>query len=110
MANPLPNETQIYEQIKRENLTIDPVVWELVNHHIRNDMNVISIATGNLGFEPSWILRIASFVIKFLHIISRQPGKPPIDIKRTCGFILENTRNVDNFLKTLHRATEGGGT
>lgn len=41
MANPLPNEDQLYEQIKNEHIEIHPVIWELLNHHIANDLSVV---------------------------------------------------------------------
>jgi hypothetical protein len=52
MANPLPDEDNIYEMIKRENIRIHPRVWELINHHIRNDLNRISTGIGSLVFIP----------------------------------------------------------
>jgi len=47
MANPLSNEQEIYERIKKENITVHPLVWELLDHHIRNDLHVINIIIGS---------------------------------------------------------------
>ena len=47
MANPLSNEQEIYERIKKENITVHPLVWELLDHHIRNDLHIINIIIGS---------------------------------------------------------------
>lgn len=54
MANPLPNEQEIYEKIKKENLTIAPIIWQLINHHINNDLYAINLILGStvLDGEP----------------------------------------------------------
>ena len=43
MASPLPNEDKIYERIKNEKIAIHPLVWELLTHHIGNDLFVIML-------------------------------------------------------------------
>jgi hypothetical protein len=43
MANPLPNEDELYERIKKEKITIHPVIWELLTHHIGNDLSLITM-------------------------------------------------------------------
>lgn len=47
MANPLPNEQEIYERIKKENIVVHPLVWELINHHINNDLYTINLILGS---------------------------------------------------------------
>lgn len=47
MANPLSNEQEIYERIEKENITVHPLVWELLDHHIRNDLHAINIIIGS---------------------------------------------------------------
>lgn len=46
MANPLSNEKEIYEKIEKENLIIPSPIWELISHHIGNDVYAISLITG----------------------------------------------------------------
>ena len=41
MANPMLNEEEAYRRIKEEGLALDPLIWELLDHHIRNDLQVI---------------------------------------------------------------------
>lgn len=47
MANPLPNEKEIYEMIKKEEITIHPLIWKLLNHHIRNELYMINLIIGS---------------------------------------------------------------
>ena len=47
MANPLPNEPEVYERIKQESITVHPLVWELLNHHINNDLYAINLIVGS---------------------------------------------------------------
>ncbi|RKY31375.1 MAG: hypothetical protein DRP74_05055 [Candidatus Omnitrophota bacterium] len=51
MANPLPNERQIYEKIEKQNIIIPPLVWELINHHIRNDLYMINLIIGSVVLD-----------------------------------------------------------
>lgn len=105
MANPLQNEEEIYERIKKEKLKIDPIIWELINHHIRNDVNVISIAIGDMYLLPPWILKWTSRFISFLYKISRLPGNPDYDLQLILEKSLERTKTIDKFLKKIHNAT-----
>jgi len=47
MANPLPNEDQIYEKIKKDNAIIHPLIWQLIDHHINNDLYAINLILGS---------------------------------------------------------------
>lgn len=52
MANPLPKEAEHYQQIKDENITIDPRVWTILYEHIGNALTVINfIATYYLSAD-----------------------------------------------------------
>lgn len=50
MANPLSDEREIYEEIEKEKLTIHPLVWNLLCHHIGNDVHAISLIAGSHVF------------------------------------------------------------
>lgn len=43
MANPLPKEAEHYQQIKDQNITIDPRVWTILYEHIGNAITVINL-------------------------------------------------------------------
>jgi hypothetical protein len=54
MANPLPNEQEIYERIKKENIKVHTLVWQLMEHHVYNDLYMINLIIGStvLDGEP----------------------------------------------------------
>ncbi|MDP2941735.1 MAG: hypothetical protein Q8N85_05770 [Candidatus Omnitrophota bacterium] len=47
MANPLPNEKEVYEKIEKEKLTIPSPIWELLTHHLGNDLHAITLIAGS---------------------------------------------------------------
>lgn len=47
MANPMPNEQEIYERIKKEKISIDPLIWQLMEHHINNDIYMVNLIIGS---------------------------------------------------------------
>jgi len=47
MANPMSNEQEIYERIKKERITIDPLIWQLMEHHINNDIYMVNLIIGS---------------------------------------------------------------
>jgi len=47
MANPLSNEKEIYEKIAKEKLKIPSAIWELLEHHLGNDLYAISMIVGS---------------------------------------------------------------
>lgn len=47
MSNPLPNEREIYEKIRNGNLSIHPLIWQLLEHHIGNDVFMINLIIGS---------------------------------------------------------------
>lgn len=105
MANPFPGEDKIYERIKQEKLRVDKDIWALINHHIRNDFNLISVGIGGLRIIPDWILNAASWVIKVLYKLSFQPGDPPMDLIKVFDACLNKTMTADKFLKDLRKVT-----
>lgn len=108
MANPLRNEEEIYRKIKEENLFIHPLVWNLIDHHLRNDLQLISLAMGSLYSLPHWILKFASFMIKFLYKMSLLPGEAD-DLFFICNESIKKVKEIDRFLDNLKEATCGEG-
>jgi hypothetical protein len=43
MANPLPNEKELYEQIKKEEISIEPGIWDLLYQRIGDDITAINL-------------------------------------------------------------------
>ena len=108
MANPLYNEEELIAEIKKERIKVHPLVWELLNHHIRNDVNLISVALGQLYMLPRWILKVSSWVMKVLHRIVRPRGRDPLDIDVVLEKSLERCKNVGDYLKKVKQLTSGG--
>lgn len=105
MANPLKEEKQLYAQIKKEKITMHPVLWNLFNHHIRNDTTIISMAVGEYALLPRWILKTASRVIKVLYRLSRLHGSPPQDLDLMADKTLKRIKNIDRFMKDMYKRT-----
>ena len=47
MCNPLNDEKKIYEVIEKEHLGIPPLIWQLLDHHLGNDLYVITLIAGS---------------------------------------------------------------
>ncbi|MFH1875318.1 MAG: hypothetical protein ABH865_00315 [Candidatus Omnitrophota bacterium] len=105
MANPLPNEAELYARMEKEHINVHPLVWEFINHHVRNDLNWITMCIGLHRSTPRWILRLASSLISLLYKISRQPGEPPPDLLSAFNGTIERVKNIDRFLKNLREKT-----
>jgi hypothetical protein len=43
VANPLPNENELYERIKKEGIHIDPGIWDLIYHRAGDDLSAIHL-------------------------------------------------------------------
>lgn len=46
MCNPLNNEEKIYEVIEKKRLGIPPLIWQLLDHHLGNDLFIITLIAG----------------------------------------------------------------
>ncbi len=84
MANPLPNEKELFDKIIKEKITVNKVVWELLNHHLGNDLYAISMAVGS-------------------HITG--DDKEPIPIGEA-EKILEHVYALNDFVDKLREATK----
>ncbi|MCD6134201.1 MAG: hypothetical protein J7J25_01600 [Candidatus Omnitrophica bacterium] len=43
MARPLPQEPVFYEHLKKEKVKVDSRIWEILEHHIRNDLFLVEM-------------------------------------------------------------------
>ncbi len=105
MANPMHEEFKVWDEIKKKNITMDPIVWELISHHVRNDLNLIAIASQSLRFTPGWILKTASFVISFLCRLSRHPTDSSQNLINTCNVCIKGSKRMGEFFTKLKTAT-----
>lgn len=81
MANPLTNEREIYEKIKKENITVHPLVWELIDHHINNEVYMINLIIGSTVLDGE--------------ALSEENARK----------VLKHTEGIRGFLKKLSEAT-----
>ncbi|MCX5699851.1 MAG: hypothetical protein NTX01_09205 [Candidatus Omnitrophica bacterium] len=81
MANSMKNEQEIYEKIKNQNITIHPLIWELMDHHISNDLYIINIIIGST-------------------ILDGQPFT-----EENAKSILEHSKSIKSFLSKLGKET-----
>lgn len=86
MANPLTNEAELYERVKKENIKVHPLVWELIDHNIGNDIQIIQFIVGN-------------------YVVGDNPESIPPDHGKK---ILDHCDEVRKFLRKLKEATKEG--
>lgn len=84
MANPLSNEKEIYDRIQKENIIIHPLIWELINHNIGNDIYAMQFIAG-------------------AHIVGDSPEPIPVEDAKK---LLAHCDGIRNFLKKLKEATK----
>lgn len=82
MANPMSNEAEIYEKIKKEKVTIHPLVWQLIDHHINNDLYMINLIIG-----------------------STTADREPLS-EENANKVLNHTKAIADFLDKLEAVTE----
>ncbi len=70
MANPIPNETELYERIKREQIHIHPLIWDVMYHYLGDYISVINlIASFYIEQNVPMPLRDARMILAFTHRI-----------------------------------------
>ena len=66
MANPLTKEQEFYEQIKKEKITVHPVIWDTMYHYLGDYISVInSIATYYIEKNESISLDDAQKILEY---------------------------------------------
>lgn len=66
MANPLPNEAELYHKIKDENITISPQAWRLIYEHIGNAISVINLMSNYyILLDESMPADVGKTILKF---------------------------------------------
>lgn len=80
MANPLPNEQEIYEKLKKDNIMLHPLIWELIEHHIGNDIYMINLIIGSTVLDGETLSEV--------------------DAKK----VIQHTKAIKDFLEKLEKA------
>jgi len=99
MANPIPNEQELYEEIQQDGVYLDPRIWKILSHHIGNDIQVIHLSVRCIANLPPWLKRMHTLVTHF-----RRPFKKVLishDINAVCGKALTHVENINELMKKL---------
>jgi hypothetical protein len=83
MCNPLINEEKIYEVLEKEHLGVSSLIWQLIDHHIGNDLYIISLIAGS-------------------HVIGKD--KDPIPVEQG-EKIIKYCEEINRFFKKLREVT-----
>lgn len=102
---PDPYEEELFQKIKEEKITVDPVVWSLLNHVLGNRLYSINLILGDFLDTPRWILNVGSYIMIFLYKLCGYRGKLRT-IQEVCNRALDNAERINNFLKHLREATQ----
>ena len=72
MANPIPDEDKLYQILNDERVKVHPIIWQLLDHHIRNDLNAISMLAGDIFDRQGSITQkeIDSMISRIINISS----------------------------------------
>lgn len=100
-----PYTEELFQQIKEENITVDPLVWSLLTHVLGNRVYALNLILGDFLDTPKWILNAGSNLMIFLYKISGHKDKM-YTIQERLQRALNNARMVKYFLKRLREATE----
>jgi hypothetical protein len=102
MANPMPNEQELYEEIKKAGVSLDPRIWQILSHHIGNDIQVIYLSVRCLADLPPWVRKMHMIIMKFHRPFQRTVIAR--DIHAVCGEALNRVENINELMKKI-RAT-----
>ncbi|MEW5896031.1 MAG: hypothetical protein AB1650_09805 [Candidatus Omnitrophota bacterium] len=89
MANPFSNEKDLYEKIRRENITVPPLVWDAMYHYLGDYVSAISFIAlisieknEPIGIEDGkrildYTRKIIETVRRILHTQDIETGEEP---------------------------------
>lgn len=100
-----PYIEELFEKIKKENITVDPLVWSLLTHVLGNRVYALNLNLGDFLDTPKWILNAGSYLMIFLYKISGNRGRM-YTIQEHLQKALSNAHMIRDFLKRLREATE----
>jgi hypothetical protein len=96
---------ELFNKIEQENITVNPVVWQLLNHVLGNRVHAINAILGDLLDTPSWILKAGSGLMIFLYKISGNRAKM-YTVKEVIERALGNAYQIRAFLDHLREVTQ----
>jgi hypothetical protein len=108
--NPQPPEKmdafaeELFQKVKDQNISVDPVVWTLLTHVLGNRIYCVNLILGDLMDTPKWILKTGSFVMSVLYKITGGKG-PLFSVDVHLERAMKNTDMIKDFLSRLRAAT-----
>src|SRR3989338_324547 len=100
LSKPDAYTEELFQKIKDNKITVDPVVWDLMGHVLGNRIYSITLIVNDLLETPKWILNAGSRLMIFLYKITGNQGK-----MRALQDILEraawNADKARDFMKRL---------
>lgn len=98
MANPMMNEEEVYRRIKEEGAALDPLIWELLDHHIRNDLQIILFHIEELKFTLQDVSKVeVKTVLDYYSSLTTLTA----GIVKAHESILSHGRNISDLLTKL---------
>jgi hypothetical protein len=76
MANPLPNEQELFSKIRAERIRVSDAVWDLIYQHIGDDLTAINLicsyyASNNEGVPPEEAKKILTYTRHIKNILNQ---------------------------------------
>jgi hypothetical protein len=106
MANPLTNEKEIYEKIEKEGLRIPQEIQELLNHHLRNDTQVIMFGAADLRHCLIELIQTLTALQSKQKPISADDLAGALqELVTICDSVLIRSHCIRRLLVKLHEAT-----
>jgi|GEM_PF-1058717 len=105
MANPLYNEEALYEAIEKNKLQIPREIWELLNHHLRNDDQVIMFGADDLRQCLLEVIQTVACLQKHEKPLSGDDLIALLqELVTCCDSLLIHARSIERFLAGLNKA------
>ena len=96
---------ELFNKIEQENIMVNPVVWQLLNHVLGNRLHAINAILGDFLDNPSWILKAGSGLMIFLYKLSGGRVKM-YTIQEILERALDNAYQITAFLDRLRKITQ----
>lgn len=96
---------ELLNKIEQENIAINPVVWQLLNHVLGNRLHAINAILGDLLDTPAWILKAGSSLMIFLYKLSGNRARM-YPVKEVLQRALGNAYQIRAFLDHLREITQ----
>ena len=104
----MPDEQKLYEEIKEAGVSLDPRLWQILSHHIGNDIQVIYLSVRCLADLPPWVKGLHMVVMKF-----HRPFKKTViarDLDTVTAAALEHVENINALMRKIKTTVKNENT